>query len=73
MYHLITSLPQTNGLHKVKNSYNKSASYYICDDYGINADQTWMNCDWVYTTKKGVLMMKEWPQKGLHWATLINE
>ena len=54
----------------LKNSYIKSAYYSICDEYGVNADQTWMNGNWFYTTKYGIWMMKEWPQKGLHQTTL---
>ena len=32
--------------------------------FGVNADQIWMNGYWFYATKYGVLMMKEWSQKG---------
>ena len=33
----------------------KILTYYsICDDYSANADQTWMNGDWLFTTKYGV-------------------
>ena len=72
MRHLIISLPQKDGFSKVKYSYIKSAYYGICDDYGVNADQKWMNGNWFYTTKYGVLMMKEWPQKSLHQEILNN-
>ena len=38
-------LPHKDGFSKVKNSYIKSAYYSICDDYGVNADETWMHGD----------------------------
>ena len=30
--------------------------YSICDDYDVNADETWINGDWFYTTKYGVFV-----------------
>ena len=26
----------------------------MCDDYGVNADETWMHGDWFYTTDCGI-------------------
>ena len=51
MHHLDISLPYKDGFTKVKNLYIKSAYYSICDDYGVNGDETWMNGDWFYSTK----------------------
>ena len=31
-------------------NYIKSTYYSICDDYGVDADETWMHGDWFYTT-----------------------
>ena len=32
----------------VKSSYVKSAHYSIYDDYGVNANEVWMDWDWFY-------------------------
>ena len=48
------SLPHEDGFSKVKNAYIKSAYYSICDDYGVDADETWMHGDWFYTTGYGI-------------------
>ena len=45
-----SSLPHEDGFSKVKNFYIKSDYYSICDDYGVNADETGMHGDWFYTT-----------------------
>ena len=45
MHHLSISLPHEDGFSKVKISYIKSTYYCICDDYGVNADETWINGD----------------------------
>ena len=29
--------------------------YTFCDDYCVNADETWINGDWFYRTEYGVL------------------
>ena len=50
LHHLGTSLPHEDGFSKVKNSFIKSAYYSICDDFSVNADETWMHGDWLYTT-----------------------
>ena len=47
-------LPHEDGFSKVKNVYIKSAYYSICDDYGVDANQTWMHGDWFYTTGYGI-------------------
>ena len=49
MHDLGISLPYEDGFSKVKNSDIKNAYYSICDDYGVNADETWMYEDWFYT------------------------
>ena len=28
--------------------------YSICDDYGVNLDETWMHGDWFYKTDYGI-------------------
>ena len=54
LHDLGISLPHEDGLNKVKNAYIKSAYYSICDDYGVDADETWMHGDWFYTTDYGI-------------------
>ena len=43
-------LQYEDGFSKVKNAYNESAYYSICDDYGVNAYEIWINGDRFYTT-----------------------
>ena len=43
MHHLGISSPFEDGFSKVEISYLKKAYYSLCDNYGVNADQTWMN------------------------------
>ena len=50
LHELGISLPHEDGFSKVKNAYIKSAYYSICDDYGFDANETWMHGDWFYTT-----------------------
>ena len=50
MHELGIFLPHEDGFSKVKNAYIKSAYCSICDDYGIDANETWMHGDWFYTT-----------------------
>ena len=50
LHELGISLPNENGSSKVKNAYIKSAYYSICDDYGVDANETWMHGNWFYTT-----------------------
>ena len=54
MHDLGIPLPHEDGFSKVKNAYIKSAYYSICDDYGVDADETWMHGDWFYTTGYGI-------------------
>ena len=54
LHDLGISLPHEDGFSKVKNAYIKSAYYSICDDYGVDADETWMHGDWFYTTGYGI-------------------
>ena len=54
LYHLGTSLPYEDGLSKVRNAYIKGAYFSACDDYGVDADETWMHGDWFYTTDYGI-------------------
>ena len=48
------SLPHEDGFSKFKNCYIKSVYCSVCDEYGINADETWMHRDWFYTTDYGI-------------------
>ena len=50
LHDLRIPLPNEDGFSKVKNGYTKSAYYSICDDYGVDADETWMHGDWFCTT-----------------------
>ena len=43
-------LPHEDGFSKVKNAYIKSAYYSICDQYGVDSNETWTYGDWFYTT-----------------------
>ena len=42
LHELRISLPHENSFSKVKNDYEGSAYYSVCDQYGINPDETWM-------------------------------
>ena len=50
LHELGISLPQEDGFSKVKNAHIKKAYYSIYDDYGVDANETWMHGDWFYTT-----------------------
>ena len=50
LHELSIFLPHEDGFSKVKNAYIPSAYYSICDDYGVDANETWMHGDWFYTT-----------------------
>ena len=54
LHELGISLPHEDGFSKVKNAYIKSAYYSICDDYGVNPDETWMHGDWFYMIDYGI-------------------
>ena len=43
-------LPHEDGFSKVKNDYEKSAYYSLCNDYSVDPTETWMYGDWFYTT-----------------------
>ena len=43
LHELGTFLPHEDGFSKVKNAYIESAYYSICDDYSVDADETWMH------------------------------
>ena len=54
LHHLGIFLPHEDGGRRVKNSYIiKSAYYSIYDDYGVDADEIWMNGD-LFRTKYSV-------------------
>ena len=46
LHELGISLLHEDGFSKVKNAYIKSSYYSICDDYGVDANETWMHGDW---------------------------
>ena len=54
LHELGISLPHEDGFSKVKNAYIKSACYSICDEYGVEANETWMYGDWFYTTDHAI-------------------
>ena len=54
LHDLVAPLPDEDGFSKVKNSYINSAYYSICDDYGADANETWMHGDWFYTTSYAI-------------------
>ena len=43
-----------DGFSKVKNAYTNSGYYSIYDDYGVDANETWMYGDWFYTSGYGI-------------------
>ena len=50
LHELGISLPHEDGFSKVKNSYIQSTYHSTCDDYGVDANETWMHGGWFYTT-----------------------
>ena len=54
LHELGISLPHEDGFSKVKNAYIKSAYYSMCDDYGVDADETWIYGDWFYTIDNAI-------------------
>ena len=46
-------LKHKDGFSKAKNVYMKSVYCSICDDYGVDANETWMYEDWFYTANYG--------------------
>ena len=47
-------LPRKDGFSKVKNGYIKSVYSINCDEYGVDADETWKHGDWFYLTGYGI-------------------
>ena len=71
-------LPHEDSFSKVKNAYIESAYYSICDDYGVDADETWMYEDWFYTIDYAffgheVKATERSPQTTLHDGSLHSE
>ena len=54
LHNLGTPLPYEDGFSKVKNSYINSAYYAICDDFGVDADETCMHEDRFYTASYAI-------------------
>ena len=60
---------------KVKNYYIKSAYCIICDDYGVNIDEIWMNWDCFNTTTynnfgdRGKTMQRSPSDNRARWIT----
>ena len=54
---------------KVKNAYIKSTCYSTCSD-GVDADETWMQGDWFYTTGYGNFCHEVKATKSLHQIIL---
>ena len=52
LHELRISLPHEDGFSKVKNE--RSAYYNVCDQYGVNPDETWMYGEWFYATDYGI-------------------
>ena len=50
MHELGISLPHEDGFSKLKNGSIQSAYYSLCNDYGLDVNETWMHGDWFYTT-----------------------
>ena len=49
LHELVISLPYEGGSSKVKNAYIQGAYYGLCDDYGVDTDETWMYGSWFCT------------------------
>ena len=54
MHDLGTPLSYEDGFSKVKNNYIQSAYYSIYDEYGADANETWMHGDWFYMTSYAI-------------------
>ena len=54
LHELHISLPHEDDFSKVKNDYERSAYYSVCDQYGVNPDETWMYGESFYTTDYGI-------------------
>ena len=44
-YDLGITLSREVGFNRVKKAYIKSAYYSVCDNYGVDADESWMHGD----------------------------
>ena len=54
VYFHVRLIVHINCIINYTTNYIKSTYYSICDDYGVDADETWMHGDWFYTTDYGV-------------------
>ena len=54
LHDLGVSLSHEDDFSKVKNAFIKSDYYSVCDDYVVNADETWIHGNWSYTTDHGI-------------------
>ena len=54
LHQLRISLPHEDDFSKVKNGYEGNAYYSICNQYGLNPEETWMYGNWSYTTDYGI-------------------
>ena len=54
LHYLGISFPHEDDFNNVKNSCFKIRYYNICDDYGVNVGEIWMNGDWFHTAAYGV-------------------
>ena len=54
LHELRISLPHEDGFSKVKNDCERSAYYSVCDQYGVNPNETWMYGEWFYMTDYGI-------------------
>ena len=50
LHKLHISLPHEDGFSNVKNDYESSAYYSVCNEYGVDLTETWMYGDWFCTT-----------------------
>ena len=44
-------MPHEDGFNNVKNSCFKIRYYNVCDDYGVNVGEIWMDGDWFHTAE----------------------
>ena len=65
LHNLGIPLPYEDGFSKVENSYINSAHYAICNDYGVNPNETWMHGDWFYMTSYAIFTTGSKAKKGL--------
>ena len=54
LHKLLISLPHEDGFSKVKNDYENSVYYSVCDEYGVDSRETWMYGYWFCTTDYAV-------------------